>query len=91
MVRVEALERHHAALEALAHDEALGGALLAAGEPTVTILVELLEETLAHLAALTVLATLIGGRGGRQATDEREGEEDDDSLHALPTRRRDER
>jgi hypothetical protein len=91
LIGVEAAQRPHAALEALAHDELPGGALLATGQLTVAVLVELLEDALAHLAALARLAGLalgavIGGRDRGHAADEREGE--DDLLHAALTRGR---
>lgn len=79
LVRVEAAERHHAALETHAHHELLGGALLAAGEAAVAVVIELLDQTLAHLAPGS---SLIGNCSGRcAAEDERDGE--NDSLHVL--------
>jgi hypothetical protein len=79
-------ERAHAALEALAHDELLGGALLAAGEAAIAVVIELLDEALTHLAALAMLALrpLVGRGDRRETADECEGE--DDLLHAALTR-----
>jgi len=88
VIRVEATERHHAALVAHAHDELLGGALLAAGETAVVVLIEVLEEALPHGSLAMAGCTAVGGRGRRHTRDESEGE--NDSLHALltPGRRR---
>ena len=87
MVRVEAAQRDHAALEPHPLDEALGLALLLTIELTVVVLIEALQDHLTAVA-LAALRALGGGRR-RDASDEREGEKD--SFHALPTRHRAER
>jgi hypothetical protein len=90
MIGVEAAQRDHATLEAHPLDETLGLALLSTVELTVVVLVEALQDLLAPGAVLVLLrrrrAIPLGSGRRRETSDEGEGE--NDSLHALPTRRR---
>jgi hypothetical protein len=103
VIRVEAAERDHPALEAHALHDALGLTLLLTVELAVVVLVEALEHVLAAGAMpllvllMLVLLRLLRRRrrrslcGSRRDEPSDEGEGENDSLHAVPTRRRAER